>query len=100
MFNVKLLMLGSYMFMMLCGLLVFIFSCDYLLVSLLSLEYISLSLFVGLINMMLYGGFSLDFMIIFLIMMVCEGVIGLSLLVIMVRSSGLDYYGVLNMLRC
>nr|ASM82627.1 NADH dehydrogenase subunit 4L [Aposthonia borneensis] len=89
-----------YIYMMIGGLIVYIFKCNYLLVTLLGLEYLSLSLFVGLVFMGLLIGLSMDLLVIFLIMMVCEGVLGLSLLVMMVRSSGVDYYSVLSMLRC
>nr|BAL70374.1 NADH dehydrogenase subunit 4L [Aposthonia japonica] len=95
-----LLVLMFYMYMFVSGLVVYIFKCNYLLVTLLGLEYISLSLFVGLVYSSLLINLSMDFLIIFLIMMVCEGVLGLSLLVMMVRSSGVDLYSVLSIMRC
>nr|WCL18780.1 NADH dehydrogenase subunit 4L [Phthiridium sp. A GC-2023a] len=84
--------------MFLMGMLVFIKNKKHLLIMLLSLEYMVLSLF-----MMLYLYFSMMYnmyflLMIFLVMSVCEGVLGLSILVSMVRMYGNDNFQVFNIL--
>nr|AYW52631.1 NADH dehydrogenase subunit 4L [Elateridae sp. JWH-2018] len=74
------------------GLLVFCFKCKHLLLMLLSLEFIVISLyFMGFIYLVGIG-YEYFFMMIFLTMSVCEGALGLSILVSMIRSYGNDYF--------
>nr|QWB85803.1 NADH dehydrogenase subunit 4L [Arhopalus rusticus] len=79
------------MFMFISGLIVFSSKRKHLLLMLLSLEFIILSLysliFIYLFNM----NYEYFFSMIFLTMSVCEGVLGLSILVLMIRSHGNDY---------
>nr|APX39309.1 NADH dehydrogenase subunit 4L [Chaetocnema hortensis] len=73
------------------GTLSFILNRKHLLLMLLSLEFITVSLYLNMyvyMNMMNYEYF---FLMIFLVMSVCEGVLGLSLLILMVRMHGNDY---------
>nr|APX39949.1 NADH dehydrogenase subunit 4L [Chaetocnema scheffleri] len=69
----------------------FILNHKHFLLMLLSLEFIVISLYLNLFSylMMLLSEFY--FLMIFLTMSVCEGVLGLSLLVMMVRVHGNDY---------
>nr|QNP09632.1 NADH dehydrogenase subunit 4L [Ochthebius sp. IBE<ESP> AN104] len=86
------------MFMYLIGILVFSLKRKHLLLILLSLEFIILSLY---FNMFLYLSFYLNelyFTMIFLSMSVCEGALGLSLLVSLIRSHGNDYFQSFNIL--
>nr|YP_009499536.1 NADH dehydrogenase subunit 4L [Aegosoma sinicum]ASL05650.1 NADH dehydrogenase subunit 4L [Aegosoma sinicum] len=73
------------------GLLVFSSKRKHLLLMLLSLEFIVLSLY---LNMFFYFsglGYNYFFSMIFITMSVCEGALGLSVLVTMIRSYGNDY---------
>nr|AML26486.1 NADH dehydrogenase subunit 4L [Staphylinidae sp. BMNH 1274658] len=75
-----------------CGLLVFCLKRKHLLLMLMSLEFIILSLFLGLLlNLSNYSN-ELYFSMIFLTMSVCEGALGLSVLVSLIRSYGNDYF--------
>nr|UHA55329.1 NADH dehydrogenase subunit 4L [Eriocampa ovata] len=70
----------------------------HLLMILLSLEFIILVIF--LFNMYYLSLYEMElyFSMIFLSFSVCEGVLGLSILVLMVRFHGNDYFQVLSML--
>nr|YP_009943620.1 NADH dehydrogenase subunit 4L [Hemerobius spodipennis]QOD41874.1 NADH dehydrogenase subunit 4l [Hemerobius spodipennis] len=82
------------------GILVFSFKRKHLLCTLLSLEFIVLSLFYLIFNYLLNYEYEMFFMMIFLVFSVCEGVLGLSILVSMVRTHGNDYFQSFNILRC
>uniref|UniRef100_A0AAN0LW35 NADH-ubiquinone oxidoreductase chain 4L n=1 Tax=Teucriogethes sp. TaxID=3123426 RepID=A0AAN0LW35_9CUCU len=78
-------------FMFLSGLLVFSMKKDHLLLMLLSLELIVLSLYLLIflyLKLMYYNYF---FSMMFISFSVCEGALGLSILVSMIRSVGNDY---------
>nr|ATC73017.1 NADH dehydrogenase subunit 4L [Balclutha sp. EMHAU-2015-Zz052711] len=64
---------------------------------LLSLEMIVISLLLLLINYFLLFSSSLYIMVIMMIFFVCEGVLGLSVLVSMIRCYGNDYLNSLSM---
>nr|AVJ52536.1 NADH dehydrogenase subunit 4L [Hyperoncus lateritius] len=76
---------------MICGIITFCSSRNHLLLALLSLEFIVLSVFYMMIMVMMMFGVELYFSLIFLVFSVCEGALGLSILVKMVRSQGNDY---------
>uniref|UniRef100_UPI0031F3F326 NADH dehydrogenase subunit 4L n=1 Tax=Pyrgodera armata TaxID=1964324 RepID=UPI0031F3F326 len=73
---------------------VYIFSSkrSHLLVVLLSLEYIVLSLFMLIVIFLVEFNYDYFFPIIFLVFSVCEGALGLSILVSMIRSHGNDFF--------
>nr|YP_010714137.1 NADH dehydrogenase subunit 4L [Menida lata]WDD39700.1 NADH dehydrogenase subunit 4L [Menida lata] len=73
------------------GVIVFCSTRKHLLLSLLSLEYMVLSLFLLLILLMMNYGYELYFTLMFLVFTVCEGALGLSILVTLVRNQGNDY---------
>nr|QUB07094.1 NADH dehydrogenase subunit 4L [Chlamisus sp. N29] len=79
------------MMMFFSGLFSFLFICKHLLLMLLSLEFLVLSLYLGLYIFLGVIGYEYFFSLIFLTMSVCEGSLGLSLLVLMSRKSGNDY---------
>nr|YP_010371923.1 NADH dehydrogenase subunit 4L [Peleteria iavana]UOX27103.1 NADH dehydrogenase subunit 4L [Peleteria iavana] len=90
--------LPSILFIM--GVFMFVSNNKHLLSMLLSLEYIVLSLFLILfiyLNMMNYEFF---FSMLFLVFSVCEGALGLSILVSMIRTHGNDYFQSFNILQC
>nr|YP_009142412.1 NADH dehydrogenase subunit 4L [Trilophidia annulata]AKH04357.1 NADH dehydrogenase subunit 4L [Trilophidia annulata]QOL00786.1 NADH dehydrogenase subunit 4L [Trilophidia annulata] len=74
------------------GIYVFSSKRKHLLMVLLSLEYIVLSLFMLIIIFLV--GFESDyfFPVVFLVFSVCEGALGLSILVSMIRSHGNDFF--------
>nr|AXS65346.1 NADH dehydrogenase subunit 4L [Elateroidea sp. 10 KM-2017] len=84
-------------FMFFIGVLMFCFKCNHFLLMLLCLEFISLSLyFILWINLCLMGDYY--FSMLFISMVVCEGALGLSLLVSLIRSYGNDYFQSLSIL--
>nr|YP_009967233.1 NADH dehydrogenase subunit 4L [Diaphanes citrinus]QEO18995.1 NADH dehydrogenase subunit 4L [Diaphanes citrinus] len=85
-------------FMYFMGVLVFTLKCKHLLLMLLSLEFIILSLYFGIYLVFSLYLYEYNFMMIFLSMSVCEGVLGLSILVSMIRSFGNDYFHSFNVL--
>jgi NADH-ubiquinone oxidoreductase chain 4L len=80
------------------GILVFISNQKHLLSILLSLEFIVLRLFISIIFFFNLFIFESYFSIIFLVFRVCEGALGLSILVSLVRTHGNDYFQSFNIL--
>lgn len=70
----------------------------HLLLILLSLEFIVVSLFFGLIIFLKYILIENFFVLIFIRFRVCEGALGLSLLVLIIRMYGNDYFQIFNIL--
>nr|YP_010882189.1 NADH dehydrogenase subunit 4L [Pulchriphyllium bioculatum]WID87103.1 NADH dehydrogenase subunit 4L [Pulchriphyllium bioculatum] len=87
-------------FMFFCGLILFSFSYSHFLISLLSLEYMVLSLFLMMFIYMGFYCFDLFIIIFMLTFWVCEGILGLSLLVSLIRSYGNDFFSSINLLQC
>ena len=82
------------------GVLIFVSNRKHLLSILLSLEYIVLSLFYILfiyLNILNYENY---FSIVFITFSVCEGVLGLSILVSIIRTYGNDYFQSFRILQC
>nr|YP_011009680.1 NADH dehydrogenase subunit 4L [Hygia opaca]WPV77672.1 NADH dehydrogenase subunit 4L [Hygia opaca] len=90
--------LGFVFFMFFSGLIAFSLSRKHLLLTLISLEYLVLVLFLSLFLFLLNYGFELYFILIFLVIVVCEGALGLSILVKMIRSHGNDLLSSLSIL--
>nr|YP_009327187.1 NADH dehydrogenase subunit 4L [Orthetrum testaceum]ANX10011.1 NADH dehydrogenase subunit 4L [Orthetrum testaceum] len=95
------LMFYHYMFyiFVLSGLWSFVSKRKHLLSTLLSLEFIVLGLFFYMFFVLLFY-FELYFLMYFLTFGVCEGALGLGILVSMIRSHGNDYFNSFNMLQC
>nr|AVN67515.1 NADH dehydrogenase subunit 4L [Pycnoscelus femapterus] len=83
-----------------CGIWVFSSNRKHLLATLLSLEFIVLSLYFVLYYYLISFNFELFFSMVFLTFSVCEGVLGLSILVSMIRSYGSDFFSAYKMLQC
>nr|YP_010430481.1 NADH dehydrogenase subunit 4L [Nigidius sinicus]USR68905.1 NADH dehydrogenase subunit 4L [Nigidius sinicus] len=81
----------SSVFMYIMGLMSFCFKREHLLMMLLSLEFIVISLYFSMNVYMSYFNNEYYFLMVFLTMSVCEGALGLSLLVLMMRSFGNDF---------
>ena len=85
-------------FMFIGGLLVFRIKRKHLLLILLSLEFIVLSLYFLIFLYLSFLGNEYFFSMIFLTFRVCEGVLGLSILVSLIRTHGNDYFHSFNVL--
>nr|YP_010730035.1 NADH dehydrogenase subunit 4L [Ctenophthalmus quadratus]WEF75075.1 NADH dehydrogenase subunit 4L [Ctenophthalmus quadratus] len=88
----------SFMFIM--GFFKFCLNKRSLLVSLLILEYLVLMLFMLLYLSLNFCMFENFFLMMYIVMSVCESVLGLSILVSMIRTHGSDYFMGYNMLQC
>nr|WOC30368.1 NADH dehydrogenase subunit 4L [Eodorcadion gorbunovi] len=78
-------------FLSLSGMTVFAFKRKHLLIMLLSLEFIMISMYLNLLIYLSQLGYEFFFSMIFLTMSVCEGALGLAVLVLMIRTHGNDY---------
>nr|UPL65710.1 NADH dehydrogenase subunit 4L [Dalader distanti] len=85
-------------FMFLSGMIVFASTHKHLLLTLFSLEYLVLVLFLFMVSFLLMFGFEFYFVLIFMVFTVCEGALGLSILVNMIRSHGNDLLSSLSIL--
>nr|ALO76418.1 NADH deshydrogenase subunit 4L [Temnoscheila virescens] len=88
----------SWAYMFVFGSLSFALKRKHLLLMLLSLEFIMLSLFFGLFMYLSEMSYELYFSMLFISFGVCEGALGLSLLVSMIRTHGNDYVQTFNIL--
>nr|QDP18109.1 NADH dehydrogenase subunit 4L [Sphenarium purpurascens] len=81
---------------------VFVFSSKrkHLLIVLLSLEYIVLSLFMIIVINLFSYNYDYYFPVVFLVFSVCEGALGLSILVSMIRSYGNDFFNSFSLSMC
>lgn len=94
-------MLIVYFFIMFfCALWVFSSNSKHLLVTLLRLEFIVLVLFFILRIYLNFFNYELYFRVIFLTFSVCEGALGLSILVSIIRRYGNDYFQSYTILQC
>lgn len=62
-----------------------------MLITLFSLEYLVISLFLLFFIFLLNFGFDLYYLLFFLVFTVCEGALGLGVLVNVIRNHGNDY---------
>nr|UXW93486.1 NADH dehydrogenase subunit 4L [Runaria sp. 'striata'] len=88
------------LFMYLGGFYVFCSKFKHLLVILLSLEFMVLSIYLNLfiyLSLIIYESY---FSMVFLVFSVCEGVLGISILISMIRVYGSGYYEVFNLVKC
>nr|ADO60479.1 NADH dehydrogenase subunit 4L [Peploptera acromialis] len=83
--------LTVFLVMFMSGLISFSVYRKHLLLMLLSLEFLVLSIFIGLFIYLSMIGYDNFFSLIYLTMSVCEASLGLSVLVLMIRSHGNDY---------
>nr|YP_010454752.1 NADH dehydrogenase subunit 4L [Notacanthurus lamellosus]QZZ23928.1 NADH dehydrogenase subunit 4L [Notacanthurus lamellosus] len=86
--------------MMFTGVLVFVSSRKHLLATLLSLEFIVLGIYSLLFIYLIGLGLEMYFTMVFLTFAVCEGALGLSVLVSMIRTHGNDYFQSFSVLQC
>nr|AXI98814.1 NADH dehydrogenase subunit 4L [Pseudoniphargus sp. 6-Morocco B] len=89
----------SLSFILFSGAVSFVFNYSHLLNSLLSLEYISSGVF--FLMVIKFSGLSEEiFSLYFLVMLVCESVLGLSLLITSVYSYSFDYMKSISSVVC
>nr|YP_010225799.1 NADH dehydrogenase subunit 4L [Anaplectoides virens]UDD75296.1 NADH dehydrogenase subunit 4L [Anaplectoides virens] len=87
-----------FILMFVMGNLIFISKHKHLLIILLSLEFIVLSLFFFLLVYLSFIDYDMYMLMVFLVFSVCEGALGLSILVSMIRTHGNDYFQSFNLL--
>nr|YP_011014819.1 NADH dehydrogenase subunit 4L [Gergithoides gibbosus]WQB38500.1 NADH dehydrogenase subunit 4L [Gergithoides gibbosus] len=85
------------LFIYLSGLLGLIFVRKHFLMSLLMLEFLVLSFFFFVYFYLMYFSNDYYFSFIFLVLGVCEGVLGLSLIVYLSRKDSLDYLSIMSL---
>nr|YP_009130789.1 NADH dehydrogenase subunit 4L [Ibalia leucospoides]AIK21710.1 NADH dehydrogenase subunit 4L [Ibalia leucospoides] len=91
----NLLIYNLYMYMM--SLMMFTILYKYLLMSLMSLEMMMMSLLMMIYLVLLNKSFEY-FLLFYLLFIVCEGVLGLSLLILLIRFKGLDKLNSINLM--
>nr|QOY24518.1 NADH dehydrogenase subunit 4L [Chamaepsila rosae] len=96
----NLIMWGLPSILFISGIFGYVSNRKHLLSTLLILEYIVLSLFFMLFIYLNIMNFELYFSMMFLTFSVCEGALGLSILVSMIRTYGNDYFQSFNILQC
>nr|YP_009261619.1 NADH dehydrogenase subunit 4L [Tyspanodes striata]AKJ25919.1 NADH dehydrogenase subunit 4L [Tyspanodes striata] len=84
--------------MFILGNMIFVSKHKHLLIVLLSLEFIVLSIFFFMILMFSFMEYDMYMLMVFLVFSVCEGALGLSILVSMIRTHGNDYFQSFNLL--
>nr|QXM16944.1 NADH dehydrogenase subunit 4L [Neoneuromus coomani] len=89
-----------FIIMVLSGAWVFVSKRKHLLLMLLSLEFIVVSLFMGLMIILKVYNFENFFSMFYLTFSVCEGALGLGILVSMIRTHGNDYFNSFNIMQC
>nr|AJT35533.1 NADH dehydrogenase subunit 4L [Phrixothrix hirtus] len=94
----KMMMIYLMFFMFFVGFMSFFFNSNYLLLMLLVMEFIFLSLYFSLFFSLSLYFIEQYFVMVYLTFMVCESVLGLSLMLMMVRSYGSDYFQILSLL--
>lgn len=82
------------------GIFVFVSLRKHLLSILLRLEFIILRLFILIFIYLVSYNIEMYVLIIFLIFIVCEGALGLSILVSIIRTHGNNYFQSFNVLIC
>nr|QCI09257.1 NADH dehydrogenase subunit 4L [Aponsila sp. FS-2019] len=81
-----------------CSIFVFCMTHKHILLALLSLEFMVLSVYLILLYFLTSYGYEIYFIVLFLVFSVCEGALGLSILVNFVRTTGNDYLSSLSIL--
>lgn len=96
----KLSGLAVFSLLILIGAWVFVSKRKHLLATLLRLEFIVLSLYLVLFYYLINFSTEYYFLIVFLTLAVCEGALGLGILVSIIRTHGNDYFQRFRILQC
>nr|YP_009537892.1 NADH dehydrogenase subunit 4L [Limenitis camilla]AYN60609.1 NADH dehydrogenase subunit 4L [Limenitis camilla] len=94
MLNMSLIIIIMFMF----GNMIFVSKHKHLLIVLMSLEFMVLSIFFLMLLYLMMIKYSLYMLMVFLVFSVCEGALGLSILVSMIRTHGNDYFQSFNLI--
>lgn len=89
-----------YLILFIFRLIVFVSNRKHLLITLLRLEFIILILYGVIFICLNLLGYEYYYRIVFLTFSVCEGSLGLSILVSLIRTHGNDYFQTYNILQC
>nr|YP_004935393.1 NADH dehydrogenase subunit 4L [Fabriciana nerippe]AEB33705.1 NADH dehydrogenase subunit 4L [Fabriciana nerippe] len=84
--------------MFLLGNMIFVSKHKHLLITLMSLEFIVLSIFFLMMLYLMMINYNMYMLMVFLVFSVCEGALGLSILVSMIRTHGNDYFQSFNLI--
>nr|QYK91754.1 NADH dehydrogenase subunit 4L [Lymantria mathura] len=87
-----------FIFMFFIGNMIFVLKHKHLLIVLLSLEFIVLVIFFFMLMFLSFIEYDLYMLMVFLVFSVCEGALGLSILISMIRTHGSDYFQSFNLL--
>nr|YP_010360292.1 NADH dehydrogenase subunit 4L [Spirama retorta]UNQ84434.1 NADH dehydrogenase subunit 4L [Spirama retorta] len=87
-----------FIIMFIVGNMIFVLKHKHLLIVLLSLEFIVLSIFFLMLIFLNYIEYDMYMLMVFLVFSVCEGALGLSILVSLIRTHGNDYFQGFNLL--
>nr|YP_009054340.1 NADH dehydrogenase subunit 4L [Heliconius pachinus]YP_009058613.1 NADH dehydrogenase subunit 4L [Heliconius cydno]AIJ02036.1 NADH dehydrogenase subunit 4L [Heliconius pachinus]AIM46783.1 NADH dehydrogenase subunit 4L [Heliconius cydno] len=80
------------------GNMIFVSKQKHLLIVLMSLEFIVLSIFFFFLLYLMMVDYNMYMLMVFLVFSVCEGALGLSILVSMIRTHGNDYFQSFNLI--
>lgn len=89
-----------YILIFIFRLIVFVSNRKHLLVTLISLEFIVLVSYLFIYIYINYINYDYFYSIVFLTFRVCEGSLGLSIMVSLIRTHGNDYFQTYNILQC
>nr|YP_011004673.1 NADH dehydrogenase subunit 4L [Dercas nina]WPT28313.1 NADH dehydrogenase subunit 4L [Dercas nina] len=92
------MMIFCILVMFFMGNMIFVSKHKHLLIILLSLEFIVLSIYLMMMMYFLMMTYNMYMLMVFLVFSVCEGALGLSILVSMIRTYGNDYFNSYNLL--
>nr|YP_009045542.1 NADH dehydrogenase subunit 4L [Ypthima akragas]AHA03906.1 NADH dehydrogenase subunit 4L [Ypthima akragas] len=84
--------------MFMLGNMIFVSKHKHLLIILMSLEFIVLSIFFLMMMYLITIDYNMYMLMVFLVFSVCEGTLGLSILVSMIRTHGNDYFQSFNLI--
>nr|AXS66325.1 NADH dehydrogenase subunit 4L [Staphylinoidea sp. 3 KM-2017] len=87
-----------FLMMYISGVVSFCMNRKHFLLMLLSLEFVVVSLFFGLYIFLSSYTYEYYFSMVFLTFSVCEGALGISLMISLIRTHGSDYFQVFNVL--
>nr|WFP43301.1 NADH dehydrogenase subunit 4L [Chloracris brunneri] len=87
-------------FLVVGGIWVFCSNRSHLLAMLLSLEFMVLSMFLMLFVLLNLFENEIYFLMVFLSFCVCEGALGLSVMVLLIRTHGNDFFQSISILQC
>nr|UPL65840.1 NADH dehydrogenase subunit 4L [Haedus sp.] len=84
------MLLSTIFFSFLSGIMVMLSMRKHLLLTLLGMEFTMLSLFIFMFYTFCFGSSDMCFLLYFLVMLVCEGALGISIMVTLIRTHGND----------